>query len=185
MDNRNKSGRFKKGYTYRNKKPYWEKEWLFKEYITKQKSAKEISNEQNCHRNNILFWLNKHNISTRNISESRKIKHWGLKGVDNPMWNKKGELNPNWKGGYTPERQKFYMSKEWKKVCSLVWKRDNATCKRCGIKRNEIDVPFHIHHIKSFIDKELRADISNLILMCEVCHHWIHSKSNLKKEFIK
>jgi len=101
------------------------------------------------------------------------------------MWNKKGELNPNWKGGVTLERQEFYISRQWKKVCQDVWKRDNATCQRCFIKRKETDIPFHIHHIKSFSDKQLRADKNNLLLLCEVCHQWVHSKSNLKKEFIK
>jgi 5-methylcytosine-specific restriction endonuclease McrA len=184
MNKRNKKGRFIKGYTYRNKKLFWEKEWLINEYIIKKKSTKEIAVEQNCHRNNILFWLNKHNISVRNVSQSRKVKHWGLSGVDNPMWNKKGELNHNWKGGITPERQFFYISQEWKNVCSLIWKRDNATCQRCGVKKNT-DIPFHIHHIKSFSDKELRADKDNLILVCEICHHWIHSKSNIEGEFLK
>jgi len=184
MDNRNKKGRFEKGYAYRKEKPFWNKKWLLNEYITKQKSSKEIAEEQNCHRNNILFWLDKHKIKKRNISEARKVKHWGLLGADNPMWNKKGELNHNWKGGITPERQSFYVSNEWKKVCQEIWKRDNAICQRCKTKKNT-DIPFHIHHIKSFSDKELRADINNLILVCEICHHWIHSKSNIKGEFIK
>lgn len=184
MEKRNKKGQFRKGYTYREPKPFWDKKWLYNEYIIKQKSSKEIAREQNCHRNNILFWLNKHNIKTRDISEARKVKHWGAEGPDNPMWNKKGELNPNWKGGISKERQAFYSSQEWKKVCSTIWKRDKAICQRCGQKFNS-DIPFHIHHIKSFKDKNLRAEPNNLILVCEICHHWIHSKSNKKKEFIK
>ena len=55
--NRDKLGRFKKGYTYRNKKPFWNKEWLYNEYINKQKSAKEIADIQKCHRNTIYNWL--------------------------------------------------------------------------------------------------------------------------------
>lgn len=185
MEKRNKKGQFEKGYTYRNKKDFWDKDWLYNEYIMKQKTSKEIAIEQNCHKNNILFWLNKHDIKTRNIKESRKIKHWGLYGLDNPMWNKKGKLNPNWKGGITPERQDFYISQEWKNVCCEVWKRDNAICQRCLIKSNETDIPFHIHHIVSFSDKNLRAKLSNLILLCEICHHWVHSKSNIKGRYIK
>lgn len=184
MDRRNNKGQFTRGFTYRNKQPYWDKDFLINEYIVKGKSSKDISIEYKCHRNNILYWLNKYNINRRNISEIRKNKYWGMLGVDNPMWNKKGESNPNWKGGVSPERNTFYNSKEWKRVCSVVWKRDNATCQRCLIKRKETDIPFHIHHIKTFADKELRADSSNLVLLCEICHHYVHSKKNKKKEFL-
>lgn len=30
----------------------------------------------------------------------------------------------------------------------------------------------------------LRTSIENLILLCEPCHYWVHSKANSKKEFI-
>lgn len=177
------TGRFLKGYTYRKEKPFWNKEWLLDEYVTKEKSAKDIAIEQKCHRNNILFWLQKHNIKARNVSESRKLKYWGQSGEDNPMFNKRGELSSNWKGGITPERQEFYQSIEWKKACGFVWKRDNALCQRCKIKNNE-GVPFHIHHIVSFKNKEIRANPDNLILLCKICHNYVHSKSNKHREFL-
>lgn len=173
---------FKKGQHWRKPKPFWDKEWLFNEYITNGKSSKDIANEQSCKRNNILFWIHKHNIPLRNISEARKKKHWGQSGCDNPMWNRKGELNPQWKGGITPDRQSFYQSQGWKKACSFVWKRDNATCRRCGIKANN-GIPLHIHHIKSFEYKDKRADVNNLVLLCLVCHHFVHSKKNINNEF--
>jgi 5-methylcytosine-specific restriction protein A len=178
-----RNGRFLKGYTYRKEKPFWNKEWLFIEYISKGKSAQEIADENNCINNNILFWLNKHNIKRRNISESRKLKYWGQKGEDNPMWNKKGELNHNWKGGITPERQGFYQSQEWKDTCRFVWNRDKGICQRCKIKNNE-GVPFHIHHIISFKNKETRSNPDNFILLCKICHNYVHSKSNKNREFI-
>lgn len=180
---KNNKGQFKKGFTWRKPKPYWNKEWLFNEYITFGKSSGDIAKEQGCLDTNICYFLNKFKIKTRTISESRKKKYWGSVGVDNPMWNKKGELNPNYKGGITPERQSFYITKEWKNVCKLVWIRDKATCQRCGLGKNN-DMPFHIHHIKTFADKELRIDTDNLILLCEVCHQFIHSKGNKKKEFL-
>ena len=102
------------------------------------------------------------------------------------MWNKRGELNPRWKGGITPLRQAFYMSEEWKTVCSAVWKRDKATCRRCGLEKKEnAEMPFHIHHVVSFANEQLRATASNLVLVCETCHHFIHSKRNEKNEFIQ
>lgn len=192
---RNNKGRFIKGYHYNPKtefkkgqhwkkpKPYWKKANLYDEYIIKRKSAQQIAEEQGCTESNILYFLKKHKIKAREMSEIRKITYWGVKGKDNPMYNKKGELNPNWKGGISTERQGFYSGEEWKNACRHVWKRDKATCQRCRIKADE-GMPLHIHHITSFVNKKLRSDIDNLILLCEVCHGWVHSKKNIKKEFL-
>lgn len=186
MEKRNKNGQFVKGTHWREAQAFRDKDWLMEEYVTKQRSTMEIANEFGVTDGAILFWLRKHNIPRRNVSQARKIKHWGLSGPDNPMWNRRGELNPHWKGGITPERQEFYTSQEWKTACSYVWKRDNATCQRCNMhKEDSADMPFHIHHIISFKKKETRADTINLVLVCEVCHHWIHSNANVNEEFIK
>ncbi len=174
---------FKKEQTYHSPKPYWFKPWLEEEYLSKRKSAKQIADEQNCDENNILYFLKKLQIPTRKMRDIRKNKYWGSIGEDNPMYNMKGELSPNWRGGSTPERQTFYSSIEWKKICGIVWARDKATCHRCGIKSNQ-GIPMHIHHIVSFINKNHRAEESNLILLCEICHHWVHSRKNTNDEYL-
>lgn len=180
---RNEKGQFIKGTHWRNRKPYWDKEWLYHEYVTLRRSTSEIAKDFGCFDTNIQYFLKKHTIPTRTTSETRKIKYWGAGGVDNPMWNRKGELNPNWKGGISKERQAFYSSQEWKMACSAVWKRDNAVCQRCGIAPTE-GIPLHVHHIRPFAEIELRADPSNLVLLCEICHRFIHSKKNTSNEFI-
>lgn len=92
----------------------------------------------------------------------------------------------NWKGGITPERQAFYSSEEWVEAVKAVWARDNATCQKCGKHHNTAKSrgTFHIHHVVSFKNKALRADVSNLALLCRACHLWVHSKKNMNKEFI-
>jgi len=95
-----------------------------------------------------------------------------------------GEENPHWKGGITPERQAFYTSREWAEACLFVWNRDKATCQRCGKKKINNDEEFHIHHIISFSQKELRAEPNNLILLCGDCHRWVHSAKNMNNEFL-
>jgi thymidylate synthase (FAD) len=92
-----------------------------------------------------------------------------------------------WKGGLTPERQALYASPEWVDAVKMVWARDNATCQKCGAHHNTAKSrgTFHIHHIVSFMVRELRADVDNLVLLCRDCHHWVHSKSNESKLFIK
>lgn len=103
---------FKKGSHWRNHQKFREKEWLEINYTELCRSAEDIANEFNVHANAILYWLRKHGIPRRPMGEIRKLKHWGAIGSDNPMWNKKGELNPRWLGGITPERQSFYTSNE-------------------------------------------------------------------------
>lgn len=183
--NRKKNGQFEKGTHWRPAQQWWDRQWLEKQYIGMERSAQDIARDGGVTANAIFFWLHKHAIKTRSMAETRALKHWGLCGSDNPMWNKRGELNHNWKGGVTPERQSFYMSTEWKSVCSAVWKRDNATCRRCGLdKRDSSDMPMHIHHIESFANVALRADAENLVLVCEACHHFIHSKANVDHEYL-
>jgi len=67
----------------------------------------------------------------------------------------------------------------WKSACSYVYKRDNAQCVRCSSKDD-----LHIHHIVSFADTDLRAEVSNLVLLCVKCHRFVHSKKNINGEFI-
>lgn len=111
----------------------------------------------------------------------RNGKHW-MDGI-------KPEDNPNWKGGVTPERTALYNSQEWKQAIKEVWKRDNAICQRCGLDAREVywkDRKFHTHHIVPFADSiELRAEPNNLVLLCNDCHHWVHSNDNVNKEFLR
>jgi transposase-like protein len=186
MIKRTRLGQFQKGTHWRAKKPFWDKSWCVQEYIVNKKSTGDIAREHGVTDAAVIFWLKKHGIKRRSVSEARSQKRWGSFGPDNPMWNKKGELSPNWKGGITADRQAFYAGRGWKSACALVWKRDNATCQRCHLHRGEsLDMPFHIHHITSFKVVEKRADPNNLVLLCEGCHIFVHSKLNTKKQFIE
>lgn len=111
---------------------------------------------------------------------------WGKE--NEPYWRgKTGKDHPSFKGGLTPERQSVYSSQEWVDAVKMVWARDNATCQCCGKHHNTAESrgTFHIHHITSFQVKELRTEITNLILLCKVCHKFVHSKRNITKKFIK
>jgi hypothetical protein len=99
-----------------------------------------------------------------------------------------GARHPSFRGGLTPERQAFYGSEEWKLACAAVWRRADAKCERCGLDHRTIDrrtVPFHIHHIVTFQVRELRATVSNLVLLCRPCHVFVHSRRNLTGEYIR
>ena len=173
------STEFKKGEHWRPQKPYWDKSWLENEYITQVRSANDIASQFGITEAAILFWLRKHGIPRREMAAIRANKYWGLNGEDNGMFGKCGAYNPHWKGGVTAERQAFYSSTEWKSACSCVYQRDNAQCVRCSSKDD-----LHIHHIVSFADTDLRAEVSNLVLLCVKCHRFVHSKKNINQEYI-
>lgn len=98
---RKANGQFEKGHHWREARPFREKDWLVENYIAQRRSTGEIAAEFGTTDAAILFWLRKHGIPRRTVSEARGIKHWGQSGADNPMWNKRGELNPRWLGGVT------------------------------------------------------------------------------------
>lgn len=159
--------------------------WLQREYVEKQRSTGEIGRELGMTEANVIFFLRKHGIKRRTMSEARAVKHWGADGEKNPMFGKRGAEAPSWKGGVTPERQGFYTSDEWKAVAKTIWKRDRGICQRCHKKaQDDPGHAFHIHHIVSFAVRELRSEASNLVLLCTQCHRWVHSKKNADRLFL-
>lgn len=135
------------------------------------------------------FLGHSHTPETRALFREIAIKDGRLPfdpKVGPPYKGKRGAEIRTWKGGVTPERQAFYSTPEWRAVSKAVRKRDNHTCQRCrieffGSERTMLD----IHHIVSFAYAPLRADASNLVLLCEPCHYWVHSNANTDRLFIK
>ena len=182
-ERRSPATEFKTGEHWRPPAPFREKEYLLREYVKKQRSLENIATEYGVSASAISFWLRKHEIPRRTMSECRKIKHWGLPGKNNPMFGKRGCLSPMWKGGHTPERQACYSSLEWTAAVRAVWKRDKASCQRCGAKGKDFN--YNIHHLVSFSVAALRCEVRNLILFCCPCHKWVHSRKNINKEYIR
>ncbi len=172
-EHRSPSTQFQKGQHWRPHKSHWDKEWLEREYITNGRSAADIAPSEGCKENNIIFWLHKHGIPRRTVTEVRRAKHWGSPGAKNPMWN----------GGTSSERQLFGNSPEWKSAIRQVYGRDHKTCQRCGRKQT-LRRLFHVHHRISFKESELRTNLDNLVVLCSKCHHWVHSRANKNREFL-
>ncbi len=131
-------------------------------------------------------FLGKHHTKeTRSILKEKasKPKPW-LRGSRNGMYGMRGEKNPNYKDGNTPERQRIYGLAEWRQVERIVDARDNRTCKRCGTKPTKHHY-IHHHHIGSWEKHpELRLNPDNIITLCAKCHSFIHSKHNIKQEYL-
>lgn len=72
-------------------------------------------------------------------------------------------------------QQKFYKSKEWKKLRKQVELNSNGICNRCGkliYKKGDTEID-HINEINIYncFDKSVILNIENLQLLCHNCHN--------------
>lgn len=81
-----------------------------------------------------------------------------------------GKNHWNWKGGISNNPESTY-GKNWREIRMSVYKRDDYTCQKCGIKcsgksgKNLIQS----HHIEPY-RKNKNNNINNLITLCLSCH---------------
>lgn len=75
-------------------------------------------------------------------------------------------------------------TKRWKKLRSLIIKRDKGCCQRCLIKFGIVNTKeLQVHHIKPRIDyPELMFDESNLITLCKTCNLQLGTSGELDFE---
>jgi len=123
----------------------------------------------------VYYRLDLNGVETRSISESmvgRPKSQEHRKSVSEVRRAKgvaKGSLNPNWRGGVSPEHEKIRHNADqmlWKKA---VKERDGY-CKSCGDRKK-----LHAHHILPFATHpHLRTSIENGITLCKGCHTKLH-----------
>lgn len=112
---------------------------------------------------------------------------------------RRGENNPNWKGGIGSLNKSLRASLKYRLWREEVFKRDNFTCQKCGARSEKGKVVYlEPHHIKSFslileendINTLEKADkckelwnIGNGITYCLECHIKVdkHRKRMVKK----
>lgn len=124
--------------------------------------------------------------SVRKITpELRQKMSLASKGKKRPniAKSKMGNLNPNWKGGITPENKLIRMSAEFMEWRKKVFERDDYTCQACGVRGGIL----HPHHIKQFAYfPELGFAVSNGQTLCSPCHRktdtWGFKKHKLPEE---
>lgn len=107
------------------------------------------------------------------------VRRRDLAGEANPFYGKthsaeararmgaRGATNPQWKGGtgtlpYGPEFTRAYKR--------LIRERDDQTCQRCGITREQFGRTLEVHHIDH--DK-MNNDPANLATVCSSCNVWL------------
>lgn len=182
---RDKLGRFIKGSHWRKPQQFRDKDWLVRHYVSLKESTGDIAKSFGVTDAAIIFWLRKHGIARRTVSQAREIKHWGQYGINNPMHGKLGPLNPRYIDGGSPERQRLYAQGAGKEFVLGVLKRDGRRCRKCGSAK-KTPRGLHVHHVGAWATwPDLRFAQDNAVTLCKTCHDWVHSKKNVHKEFIK
>lgn len=123
-----------------------------------------------------------HSAATREVlSQKATAPRPHLRGAANGMSGRIGVLNPNYKDGSAPERQRLYSSGEWKEIVREVFKRDNYQCVRCSAPKTGRR-GLHAHHVEPWAGNAARRfDTTNLVTLCRPCHHWVHSRENVER----
>lgn len=159
---------------YRQDAPYKHADWLRREYVVKHRTLDSIAAQCQVNRSTIIKFLDKFGILIRTQSESIKLSG-AVKGNRNPAWN----------GGTTPERQRIYKTDAWKESVKAAYARDEYVCQRCGAPKTG-PRGLHAHHLKAWAEHpELRTDMDNLVTLCKTCHTWVHSSANVDHEWLE
>lgn len=74
----------------------------------------------------------------------------------------------------------YWLTSKWVSIREDIKNEQQNKCMKCG---NEIINKYNIHHLITANISTFRYDKNNLIMVCEDCHKWIHSKKNKNKEY--
>lgn len=181
---RDNLGRFLPGTHWRPPGVFRARDYLVREYIESNRSSADIAREHGVTEGAIIFWLRRHAIPRRSVSQARRVKYWGASGEANPMFGRTGALNPRYIDGSSPERQTMYARTAWKSVATEALRRDGYRCRRCATGHTK-DTALVVHHIRPWAGNPgLRLALDNLATLCAPCHRWIHSKRNAGREWL-
>lgn len=129
------------------------------------------------HTNEVKLFLSEHRIKCWKDENYRKKRKAWLStdrakqiGTNNLPKDKKGEKNPNWKGGETSNHGYGW---KWREIRKIVLKLWGYKCLKCSLSNEEhiklYGQGLQIHHINSFRSEKVH-DISNLIPLCAKHH---------------
>ena len=134
-------------------------------YLQKPKTIEKQSKVK-LNKNN-PFYGRHHTEKTKEKIRLTKI------GSKNPMYNKRKELSPTWRGGIAI----CLYPLGWTKTLKYnIRKRDNYICRLCNIKQTTCYRALDIHHI-DYCKGNLKE--SNLITLCNKCN----TKANFNRDY--
>jgi len=107
---------------------------------------------------------------THGVETRKKISknHADISGSKNPMFGKRGNKHPAWKGGVSKVNDILRKSLEFRLWRTAVFTRDNYTCQICGDNKSG---NLNADHIKPWaLYPKLRFAIDNGRTLCVPCH---------------
>lgn len=122
------------------------------------------------------------NQKTIEYAKSRKGKTYKeIYGPDRAKKEKKKRRDGNrkrWEGTEKqPQRDKHNSDQRYIRWRTRVFKNDNYTCQKCGIRGGYLEA----HHVKQWaLFPELRYKASNGETYCKPCHKWMDRHTNEK-----
>ena len=181
---RGADGRFVKGEHWRPHRPHWDAEWLRSAYCEQGRSTGDIARDAGVTDAAIIYWLRRHGIERRTISQARAVKRWGARGHDNAMFGRTGDKNPRFVDGSSPERQRMYVQGAGREFLRSALARDCYRCVRCGVDKSG-PKSLHVHHVRPWSgNPDLRFNLGNVVTLCRGCHGWVHSRANTDREYL-
>lgn len=130
------------------------REWYFDEEL----SMRDIATRVGCDNKTVSYWFDKHGIDVPSIG------HRDQTGENNPYWSPDSASGINYGEGWPQQRKK-------------ALKRDNYTCRACGMTRDEhrseYGLDISVHHIvpvRDFEKPEEAHSLENLVTACASCH---------------
>lgn len=75
-------------------------------------------------------------------------------------------------------QNKFYNTRQWRRVRTLVMEKNNYICEQCG---SPATIVHHIEHLNdsNLNDPYITLDEANLMAVCHECHNFIHYNRGL------
>lgn len=112
-------------------------------------------------------------VSRKKMSNWHKRKKLTVKHKTNISKSHKGEKSHFWKGGITKINKIVRESVDYNIWRNAVYKRDNFTCQKSGIKGGKLVA----HHIKNFSQyPKLRFVVNNGVTLSKNEHEKFHKK---------
>ncbi|HMA34699.1 MAG TPA: FAD-dependent thymidylate synthase [Chloroflexia bacterium] len=160
---------------------YKDRAWLQEQYIIQNLDQETIAELAGVSPHTIRVWVRKHNLQKPMGSWARGRVPWNKGKQYSAGWHhseetkallsqmKQAEKNPQWRSGITP--QAIVLRRPMKELRPLVHQRDGYTCRLCQAVGGELTV----HHVLPiWMRLDLRADMDNLVTLCEECHYKVN-----------
>lgn len=151
--------------------------WLEEQYVARGFTQESIAQMAGVSPHTVRSWVRKHGLQKPLGSWGRGLRPWNAGIRYKAGWThspetraalgaaKRGERNPHWKGGITPEGRRLRAGVVV--VRAEVFARDAHTCRLCA----EVGGQLTLHHVLPIWSRpDLALEASNLATVCRSCH---------------